>query len=336
MDWDNRSDSKYIAEGAILSAVAAALGLLGIYIPPLSVLTSLVWLVPLIIVTMRWGLKRGAMAVMITGVLVGLLSTPVEAILLLVEYGALALVYGHSFRKMLPLKKTLFRGVVAAVVGSLLMILISMGILGIEPADISKQMAQASQATVSLYESTGLLDQFEAQGIDRATVIAMTEQVAKVMVTIIPSILVVMAIITAVISLLISRSVLAKLKIKVPDKLPPFRMWRLDFRFVYGFIFGLVLFLLGDYLNQSLVTALGTNLLVALGFVFLLQGLSVLVYMAKNFKMSTFLKIMFGVLAVLYFQVVFFLLIFIGLFDLFFDYRGRLQKKGDNNESNSK
>lgn len=336
MDWDNRSNSKFIAEGAILAAVAASLGLLGIYIPPLSILTSLVWLVPLIVVTQRWGLKRGTLTLFLAGLLLGLLSTPVEALLLLVEYGGLALVYGQGFRKMESMKKILAKGILVAVLGSLAMIAISMGILGVEIEAVSAQLQGISDQVITLYDQAGLMEQFADQGLDRQALVTMIDQVVRSLIIILPSILVVMAMVTAAISLFISRRVLAKLKIKVPDKLPPFHLWRVDFRLVYGVILALALFLLGDYLDQALLSAMASNLLLALGFIFLLGGISVVVHMAKHWQSSTLSKVLLVILALVFFQMVFFLFVFIGLFDLFFDYRGRIAKKGDKNEGNSK
>jgi len=318
-----------------MSSVAALLGLLGIYFPPLSIVTNLVWLVPLIIITMRWDIKRGLMSLLISGLLMGVLSSPVDALLLLVEYGGLALVYGYSFQKMHKLEKTLLRGILTAALGSILMIALSIGILGFNPSDLLAEMQNASMSTVSFYEETGMMARFEEQGISREQVMDIAERVGATMVLILPSIMVVLAMITAIVSLMVTRGVLSRLKIPVPQKLPPFREWKLDFRFVYGFIAGLLAFLAGDYWQLSMLSTLGINLLVAFGFIFSLQGLAVLISLFTGFKAKPFVRIFMVALLVLYAQVMIYLLLFVGLFDEFFDYRKRLRKKGDKDEGHS-
>jgi uncharacterized protein YybS (DUF2232 family) len=329
------TESRFVAEGAILSCMAAILGVIGIYFPPLSLISNLIWLIPLIVVTMRWGFGRGMIALMVAGSLMAMLSSPVDALLLLVRYGGLALVYGYSFGKGDKLQKTLLRGILAAVLGSILMIVISMGVLGFEPATIVEEMQQASQMTISLYEETGMLAQFEEQGISREQIVQLIDRVGILMVKIIPSIMVVWAMLTAIFSLILTRSVLNRLRLKVPAKLPPFREWRVDFRYIYGFIAGLVAYLLADIIGIPMLSTVGLNLLVAFGFVFALQGMSVLVSLFHLLKGRTLGRVMLILSVLLFMQTAVYLLVFIGLFDVFFDYRKRFDRKGDNHESNT-
>lgn len=329
------TDSRFIAEGAILSCMAAILGIIGIYFPPLSLISNLVWLIPLIVVTMRWGFGRGMIALLVAGSLMAMLSSPVDALLLLVQYGGLALVYGYSFRKGDRLQKTLLRGILAAALGSILMIVVSMGVLGFEPAAFVEEMQQASQMTLSLYEETGLLAQFEEQGVSREQIEALVDSVSKLMISIIPSIMVVLAMLTAIFSLILTRSVLKRLKLNVPAKLPPFREWRIDFRYIYGFIAGLAAYLLADIMSIPVLSTVGMNLLVAFGFVFALQGMAVLASLFHLLKGRPLGRVMLILFVLLFMQTAVYLLVFIGLFDLFFDYRKRFDRKGDNHESNT-
>ena len=328
------TDSRFIAEGAILSGMAAILGLIGIYVPPLSLVGNLVWLIPLIVVTMRWGFGRGVIALLVAGSLIAMLSTPIDALLLLVQYGGLALVYGYSFKQGDQLQKTLLRGILAAALGSILMIVVSMGFLGFEPSQFVEEAERASQMTMSIYEEAGLLERFEEQGVSREQIEQIFESMGTVIVRIIPSVIVVLSIVTAIFSLVLTRNVLKRLRMNVPAKLPPFREWRLDFRFVYGFIGGLAAYLLSDVLAVPLLSTLGMNLLVAFGFVFALQGLAVLAALFHLLKTRPLARIMLIVFIFLFLQMAIYMLLFVGLFDVFFDYRKRYNVKGDNDESN--
>lgn len=330
------TDSRFIAEGAILSAIAAILGLIGIYVPPLSLISNLIWLIPLIIVTLRWGFGRGLIALLVSGSLMAMLSSPVDALLLLVQYGGVALVYGYSFRKGDELQKTLLRGIVAAALGSVLMILLAIGLLGFEPSTFVEDMQQSSETAISFYESTGMLERFEEQGITRTQIVEIFDRVGQVMLTIIPSIIVAMAMITAIFSLILTRNVLKKLKMKIPTRLPPFREWKIDFRFIYGFIVGLAAYLLSDFLQMPLLGTVGVNLLVVFGFIFALQGVAVLSSLFHLMKGRLLARIMMIIFAIIFVQATLYLLVFIGLFDLFFDYRKRFNGGGDNHESTIK
>jgi uncharacterized protein YybS (DUF2232 family) len=121
----------------------------------------------------------------------------------------------------------------------------------------------------------------------------------------------------------------------VPAKLPPFREWRVDFRYIYGFIAGLAAYLLADIIGIPMLSTVGLNLLVAFGFVFALQGMSVLVSLFHLMKGRTLGRVMLILSVLLFMQTAGYLLVFIGLFDVFFDYRKRFDRKGDNHESNT-
>lgn len=335
MDRQTQHNTRFIAQGAVLAALAAGLGLAGIYFAPLSILTNLVWTIPLVVVTMRWGLARGLMALLVAAVLMGMLSSPLDALFLLVEYGALALVYGYSFRAGHSMERTLLRGVLAAAVGSVALIVLAMGVLGFNPQDFLLEVQGIADSTVAFYEETGLIEQLESQGVDRTQIEQLSQRIADLMVTLIPGIMVVTAMLTALVSLLLTRSVLRRLRVPVPGRLPPFRTWRVDFRFVYGFIAGLACLALGDVLAVDILTTAGVNLLVAFGFVFAVQGLSVVVFLFGRTKTHPVMRIVLIVFLVFYLQAILYLMLFIGLFDLFFDYRKRLEKKEDRNEGDS-
>lgn len=324
---NRKTGPAFVAEGAVLAALAAVLGLVGIYLPPLRILVHFVWMIPLIFVTMRWGVRKGALVLLVTGALITLLSTPVEAVLLLAEYGALALVYGYAFRRMVPLRKTLLWGVLTAGAGAVLVLGISMLFLQLRPADLLAQLNMAVDSVVAAYEEAGFFSDTQGQGATREQLEGMSRQISRLMLMLIPSILVMISMATAIVSLILARGVFHRLRIPVPEKLPPFRQWRFDYRMAYGFIAGLILFLGGETLAGGAIRVIGSNLLVAFGFLFLIQGLAVTVFVFRERRGLRFAKIFLVVLALIYMQFTVLVLFFVGLFDLFFDYRKAWEKR---------
>ncbi len=332
---DNRTfrSAHTIAYTAVLAALAAILGTIGVYIPPLSLITNFLWLVPLIILTMQKGLKAGAGGLAVAGVLLGLLATPLPALFLLLEFSGLALFYGWSFRKQLPLSRMLSGGALIAVAGTLVSLVISLGIAGFSLTQMAAQVSNLGETIMELYRDTGMAELLEGRGMTPEEAQETLRAGATLVVSILPAMLLINAMVTALLSLIISRGVLRRLKLPVPEKLPPFSMWRLDWRLVWGVIAGLLLVLISTWLDWELPGLFGQNLLVLFGFLFGLSGLSIAIYGWKHTKLAPALKFLLLFGAVLYFQVFLYILIFMGVFDVFFDYRKSFdRKKGGKND----
>jgi len=333
-DIQERPGTSRVARTAIFAALAAVLGLAGIYIPPLSVLTSFLWLLPLIVITLKEGLRGGLLSLTAAAVLIGLVASPLPALFLTLEYGGLALVYGMAFRRGYPLHRVLVAGVAVAVAGTILVFLLSMAVTGVGFGEITRQLDDMSRWTMDVYEQTGLTDLMLERGISREELADMVDSMAVLAISILPGIVLIGSVFTALMALLISRAILERLKIPVPEKLPPFSRWRMDWRLIWGFMLGLVLILAGSSLDLELVSIAGRNLVTVFAFIFGVAGFSIMVYFWQKAPRGI-VRILMLVIGVAYFQITLYLLVFTGMFDLFFDYRRRYENIGGKSDGSN-
>ncbi len=112
---------------------------------------------------------------------------------------------------------------------------------------------------------------------------------------------------------------------KEKSRFPEFHMWYLDEIFVRVFIAGLALFLAGDRLLDSRVMELaGANIMLVLGFFYLVTGFSIVSFYLKKYRVNFFIKI------IIYFAIVMWLLgiiLLTGVLDTWFNFR-KIEKGG--------
>ena len=127
-----------MAEGALMAAITAILGLAGIYLPFVRIFTDMIWTIPIVVVTTRHGLTAGAVSLGVAGLLIFALAHPLQAVFLILQFGALALFYGCAFKKGIKPSFTLLVGTGVAVLSLLLVILLMLGLFGADVINITK------------------------------------------------------------------------------------------------------------------------------------------------------------------------------------------------------
>lgn len=326
-----RSEASSLVEGALLAALTAVLVLIGYVIPPLMIVTSMVWTSPIVVLVIRRNLKVGVMATIVAGLLVMLVTGPVQAFLLIINFGVLGLVYGYLFKAKVGTARALIGGALAAAVSSAMGIGVVFLVAGGSFAQMDHQMRVMVDVFMDAYQRAGILEQFAQQGI---TPEKLRSDLIKFMRVLLPGGLVIGATFTALINLVTSRLVLLRLRLPAPD-LPPFREWQLPWYMVWGVIVGLGLWLAGDYYGRPTVVAVGQNILFVYAFILMVIGLAVLIYFYKNMKLSPLMKGLLIALLILNQRFVMVALVGLGLFDTLFNYRrltGGNKKEGDSRE----
>ena len=112
---------------------------------------------------------------------------------------------------------------------------------------------------------------------------------------------------------------------KMPS-LPPFREWRFSVYFLFLFGFSLVGLYWGGTRHIPLLYEASLNGDILATFAGLIQGFSLLWYVADHWKIGRFWRwtiVAFAVLSAFLMQ----LIAFTGLFDMYFDYRRRFSRR---------
>lgn len=172
-----------------------------------------------------------------------------------------------------------------------------------------------------LYKSAGLSrSQFEES-------FELTKKTAQTVPYLLPSIIVLFSGWVVLLNIIISQYGLKVLKLS-SNPLLVFSKWQMPWYFTWGFIFGLTLKLFYRYFPFSYMVSsiIGNNLLIAFGVLFFIQGFCVIYSFFEKKKVSALKKGFFMGIA-LFVQFLFQGLTWLGLFDVWFDYRGLLREE---------
>ena len=104
--------------------------------------------------------------------------------------------------------------------------------------------------------------------------------------------------------------------------LPPFSEWRFPRSVFWGLVAGIGFSLVGGYLSNPYLAHAGANLQLVFGFLFIIQGLSVIDFLMKRFNFPRAIR---ALLIVIFFiqPILSRIAMFIGMFDILVDLRRR-------------
>lgn len=316
---NSSTKTRSIVEGALLASLTAVLAVIGLYIPVLRLLTDFVVIVPIIIVSVNHGVNYGFMSLIVAGLLITLLSGPVKAIFVILQFGGIALFFGYAFHKKIKAEKTLLIGVFVAIISMLVIYLFSYIMFGFASIDIISQMKASIEPSLELYKQFGLLN--PEQGLTEETYRLIMDAYIKLLTIIIPAMLMIYGLSSAFLNYIVAQKILKKLKISVPE-LPSMRYWRLPWWTIWGFILGYGAMVLGNYFQNTLIANIGLNIMIVYGPVLFILGLAVVNYYIKERLGGAGLYRLLLVIFIMFFMPFSFVMIAgLGLFDLLFNYR---------------
>ncbi|NLC38044.1 MAG: YybS family protein [Clostridia bacterium] len=309
-----------LTEGAFMAVIAAILGLAGIYLPLLGAVTGFLWPIPIIVLIIRYDLRSGFLSLIAALILMVTLSEPLTALFQGLRYGGMALVFGYLIKKQSAPGTTVLLGGLAAAAGTILVLFFSFLLIGGSLAGLEAEMEGTVDRVLDFYRSSGLLDRVLVEGTTeeefRQTVIRST----RWMMTLIPGVLVFGSLVSSCINYLLARQVLSRLGYRL-QAIPPFRTWQLPWYSVWGIIAGLGLALAGDFWGQSLLVAIGQNIIYVYLPILLVTGLSVAVYYYYKVPISATWKMLLVFVALINLPLTVIALILLGTFDPLFNYR---------------
>ncbi|MCW2278233.1 YybS family protein [Heliophilum fasciatum] len=315
--------TREMVEAAFLASLTAMLALVGVYVLPLSVIANLVWTIPIVLCVVRNGWRYGVMSLAVATLLIGLLTNLPLALLLLLQFGGLGLWYGVAFRRMWPAWQIWLPGSVIAALSVVAAVGLGAWLSGVSLEALQGQMQAAMEASLAMYRDSGAL---ASSGLTEAQLREQLQAMLKLLQLLLPSFILIYGSVTAASTFLLTRAVLRRLPLPVPP-LAPFAEWRLPWPFIWLVIAGLAGNLAGEYWSVEWLRVIGLNLLyVAYPLIFVL-GLSVLTFFFRRIEFSPVLLGLGVFLAVAFLgQFVIIFIGTIGLMDMIFDYRQRVNR----------
>ncbi len=319
----SQMNTKALVEGSLAAALTAILALAGIYFPFMRLLTNLIWTIPILLVIVRYRFLTGLMSIFVAGVLISIMSSPIEALFLLLQFGGLALVYGYFLRKRAKAGFTIITGTAVVLISIIATLFLSYLIFGLASVDFAGAFKGSVDEGLKMYKEMGILEQYMGPGVTEETIRQDLYAVADLVMMLFPALLFISSLAIAVVNYLIAQKVFDRLKIAVP-RLQPFIYWRLPWWIIWGFIVGFGANILGGQFANETVKTVGMNIMLAYFPVFIVLGWASVRYLLHKYLQDS-LPFKF----LLYFTVIFFfnyamiILGVLGLFDLIFDYRHR-------------
>ncbi|MDD2496683.1 MAG: YybS family protein [Desulfitobacteriaceae bacterium] len=306
-----------MTEGALMAAIATLLGIIGIYIPVLSFVTGLFWAIPIILLIMRHDIRLGVMGVVVAGGLISILAGPVQAILLVVNLGGMAIAYGYCFKKNLSPMKALLLGTLITAVSTAATIVLSAFVANLPISQWISEIKIAVDEAFKTYENMGIMERMLPEGISPEQY---KQQIFQMIDTLLPGAYITASMGVALVNYLIARKILRRLRYEIPD-MPPFREWHFPWVIVWGIIGGLGCLLLGNHLGHRLLILIGQNILYIYYPLLLISGISVVVFYWKSYRLTPPMKALIIIGIIMFSHIIFMLLLVVGLFDPLFDYR---------------
>ncbi|MCG0277653.1 MAG: YybS family protein [Thermanaeromonas sp.] len=286
-----RSALAPLAEGALVAALAAVLALLGIVLPPLQVITNILWIVPIVVLVVRQDLRTGVLATLVAGILVGIFSGIFNALFLFIQFAGLGLLYGYLFKREVPPGIMVAAGSVMVLFSLLFSLFLSIHILGWSSLDLLEDLKHLPDRVLDFYKRSGLLDRFLQQGNTLEDLRRSLEVTVNYIKLLLPGMLVLVSLFMALINYLVSEAVLRRLNLR-NRVLPPFRYWQLPWYAIWGFIGGLALWLAGDYWHLDFLRIVGLNILYFYFPLLAGNGLALVAFWAHRFPWPGALKLM--------------------------------------------
>ncbi|WP_153461445.1 YybS family protein [Sediminibacillus terrae] len=303
-----------IKEGAIAAVLYLLLMFLTLFVPIIEIVTLFLLPVPVLVFAARFGGKRAA-GLFVLLALASFLFLTYYSLPLVLLTGIGGLMTGIAIHQRLTAYETWARGTVGFVIGLLLTFLAVQGMFQI---NIVQEMNQAINDSIA--QSQAMLKDL-GMAFNQEDVDALLEQMRQI-VNLLPVILVVMALVLGLASQWIGYRIIGRLD-KTKLRFPPFRQFQLPVGLVWIYFAALVVtWVSGD--PDSIWHIGAVNVTNLAGLLVALQGLSLVFFYVHHKGMSVAVPIIVIVLTVLFPFIGLYLLRILGIIDLGFSLRNRI------------
>ena len=289
-----------MVEAGILAAIAVAFAIISMYVPVIGSFINFLWPLPIAICGMRNGLRWSVMTLIVADIAVAVLISPLHAFSLLAAFGLVGLTLGECMRRGYKPFKLMLISSVACLISIGASFLIALYIMGIQPVDMM---------FTSLEEAA----------------VKSNAEMLRMMRLIMPGAFFLCAPIIAFVNYLAARKILSKLGAAF-EEFPPFTQWNVPGWMLWPY--GISLLMVSYYVQypESLMYHISVNLQVITSVFFVLQGIALIYWwLEKNNKPKWWGTVS---VALLFFVQIFSqIIVFVGAFDLVFDFRNLSGKR---------
>ena len=309
----NEHAARPTATAGVMTAAAVVYALAAIYLPMLTMMMGMLWPVFIALVTVRAGLRFGALAAVAALLLTMLFATPVAGATFVLSFAPTGLALGLLLRRQGGTLRALVGGTLASLLGKAAAGLLILLLFGINPFAMDPAvMQQAMDETLGIYRSLGMTE------VQIEETRAAASEVLELFLLMLPALFVGSALIEVGVCYAVMRKVLRRMGVAV-TALPPFARWHLPVVSLIGIYWGStreIVLLYQVALNGYVIAFLAG----------LVQGVALLHFLLLRFRVSPFVCALIYVF-ILVNGVMTQIISWTGLFDMVYDYRRRIRER---------
>jgi uncharacterized protein YybS (DUF2232 family) len=300
--------AKAITEGAILITLFIILLLVRLYIPIIGGIATFALAIPFIVYTTRHPFKN-ALFFLFAAMVVTYISSGVLGLPIVIVFGSIGLAMGYVYVNGKSAFSVLITGSIGFILGFLFLYGVSVVFLGI---DLQEMLNKSYETAVEVIRDSGQVADKQVELMLKSL------EMVKYM---IPSLIIISGVIMAIITQVIANQVLKRLRFKGIHTFPPFRDWRFPQSILWYYL--LVVFLTLMSLEEGSMLSISViNAYMILEAIMVTQGLTLIFYFSYSKGWKKAIPILITV--VLFVTNLFFIVRFLGIIDLGFDLRKRI------------
>ncbi len=295
-------------EGAFLAALTVIFYLASIYIPILGVILSFLCPLPVMFLVIRWNWKVGFLASLVASFVVFAFAGITQALTCLIGFTLLGIVMGMTIKKGWSSLEVIAWNTVVSLLSKLALIGVALLVVGKNP--LTENIAIMEEA---LHNVSRLF-----KGVGEANI----QSIIDFMKLALPAVLIIASLFDTALNFLLGRLVGRKIGIRFPE-IASFGQWQMPRSVFWAFVLSWIFLLVG---GSTFLGKVGINLQIVTQMLFLVHGLSLVYYFLSRYIRSRTLK---GIilLFLLLQPVLSNLLSWLGVFDVWFDFR-KLRSNG--------
>lgn len=302
-------------EGGLLTAITVILGLASTFFPVVGVVIEFFCAVPIVILTVRQGFKRGFLALIASFLILTMFIGPLLSMRIALSFGICGLILGYCIEKNFSTVKCFLATFATSFFAQIIAVAILTFAMGINLMEIELAAVQESfEEIFKMYEAAGVSPQ------DIEKIKEQVQPALKLVSYLMPLILALMGLINAMICYLTSKWIFPKLRMKFIEPLPNFAAWKFPKIFAYVLAFAGIGLYWGASRDWNLIYIISINTFYIVGFICLIQGFAVLSAIANIYNVSKFWRRIFFVL-IIFNQLMIDVVALTGLIDMIFDFR---------------
>lgn len=300
-----------ITETAIITTLMTVFAIIGLYIFPIIIM---IYPVPFIILGVRHGVKYNILSIMASSILISILFDVLTGVFVFILFGLFSISITYMINKKYKPSQIL----IGSTAVSLACTVVGIGIIGYITGTSFLSQINAS-LTESISIQMNIIKDIGLTNYEMTQIKELLKTTVEYMIIIIPATLIISSVFVSYINYWVATAVLTRLGQKAVN-IPRFINFRLPSNIILGAV---VLFLASSivrYFKIFYYETIFINTIILIFFVFLVQGLAVIVYLMNKARMNKITKgiLIFFIVINVPFSLIISLL---GILDVMVDFR---------------